>query len=87
VMTELMDENVGRPFVIGSDSCVEVENPAAAVGLAVDQDFDELIRCVRGGVAKRVIVGGEDVALAIESVIGRTQWRAAMHSGGRPRDA
>ena len=53
-MAELVDEEVRRPQVVGRDRAEQIEDPAAAVGLAVRQDLDDVVRRVRGDVAKRL---------------------------------
>src|SRR6185312_16923878 len=84
---ELVDEDVRGPEAVGGHGAVEVEDAAAAVGVAVDEDLDELVRRIGGDVPEGAVVEGEDVALAAEGVIGGADGRAAVLPGGGPGDA
>ena len=62
MMPELVDEHIGRPGAVGGDGAVQPENPAAAVGRGIGQDLHDVVRRVRGDIAKRAILERQDVA-------------------------
>ena len=86
-MAELVDEDVRRPRAVGGDGAVQAEDAAAAVGRAVGQDLDDVVRRVRGDVAERPVLEREDVALGVERVVGRADRRPPVDALRRPRDA
>src|SRR6266704_2448671 len=83
VMPEFMYENIRRPLTVGCDGRTQIEYPASSVGLSVYQNLDEFIRRKGGNIAQRTIVGSQNVALSIESVICGSQRRAMMNSARR----
>src|SRR5262249_41018838 len=87
VMTELVHEDVRRPYAVGRDRAVQAVDAAAAVGRAVDENLDDLVRRVGGEVAKRLVLEAEDVALRIERVVGRSDRRAPIDPLRWTRDA
>ena len=87
VMPELVHEDVRRPDAVGRDGAVEAVDAAAAVGRAVGQDLDDVVRRVRGDVAERLVLEREHVALGVERVVGRADRRPAVDVLRRPRDA
>ena len=87
VMAELVDEDVRRPHAVGGHGAVQAVDAAAAVGGAVGQDLDDVVRRVGGEVAEGAVVEGEDVALGVEGVVGRADRRAPMNALRRPRHA
>ena len=87
VVPELMNEQVVGPVVPRRDGREGVEDPAAAVGLVVDQYGDELVGRPRSDVAQRTVLEREHVTLGPEGIVGRTHRSAPVHAGGGPRDA
>ena len=87
VMPELVDEDVVGKLMIGRDGAVEVEDAAAAVGLAVDHDLDDVVGSPRCQVAERPILEGQHVALRAEGVVGGADRRAPVNAVRRPGDA
>src|SRR5262245_21301371 len=84
-MTELVHEDVRRPHAVGRDGAVQTENAAAAVGSAVDENLDDVVRRVGGDVAERLVLEGEDVTLRVERVEHRADRRATIDALRRPR--
>ena len=48
-LAEFVHEHAGRPQAVGSDGAEEVEDAAATIGRAVDQDFGKFVGRERGG--------------------------------------
>ena len=87
VMAEFVDENIRRPQAVGGDGAVEIEDAAASVGGAVDQDFDELVGREGGNVAEAAVLKRQDVALGAEGVVGGAYRSATVNAGRWPRNA
>ena len=84
-MRELVDEQIVGPRAVDRRRREDVVEAAAAVGGAVHQDGDELVRRPGGDVAEGPVLVGEDVALQAEDVVGRADRCTAMDVGRRPR--
>src|SRR6185436_11725067 len=65
----------------------EAEDASAAIGAAVGQDLDELVRSEGGDVAHGAVLEGQDIAFGAEGVVARAHGRAAVDTGRRARDA
>src|SRR5262249_1676415 len=87
VMAELVHENVRRPHAVGGDGAVEAVDAPAAVRGAVHQNLDDVVRRVRGDVAKRLVVEREDVALRVERAVCGAQGRWTINVLRRTRHA
>src|SRR5580704_6890305 len=86
-MPELMNENIRRPFAIGCHGRVQIEDSAATIGLAIHQNFNELVRRVRSEIAQGAVLGSKNVALGIEGVVGGAERGAVMNAARRTRNA
>ena len=86
-MAELVHEDVVAPVVVGSHGAELAEDAAAAIGLAVDHDLDEIIWRVLRQLPERAVVQGQDVTLAAKDVVARANGRRAVDAGGRTADA
>src|SRR6185369_10895109 len=86
MVSKFMYAKISGPVAISREGCVEIENSAPTVGFIVDQDFDELVWSVGGGITQGVIVGGENVPFGIECVVGRAERRSTMHASRGTRD-
>src|SRR5471032_998183 len=87
VVAEFVHEQIVGPVVVGGRRAELAEDAAAAVGVVVDQDFDELIRRVLRQLAQGAIVGGQHITLAAEDVVAGAERRGVIDAGGRPRNA
>ena len=87
VMAELVDDDVRRPEAVGRHRRVLPEDPAAAVGAAVDDDHHDVVRRLRGEVAPGAVVEAEHVPLGAEGGVGGAggERRWMPSEGGRCR--
>ena len=86
MVSELVDEDIGREGVVGGHRRVEVEDAASAVLPSVDDDLHHVVGGGRRHLAQALVVEVQHVAFRAESVVGRAQRRAPVDAVRGPRD-
>src|ERR1700704_3952569 len=86
MMPEFVHADVSRPHVVDGDGRILIENSAAAISLAVDQDLDELVGRKRGDITERPVLRSQHVSFTIERVVGGAERRTTIDSTRWPRD-
>src|SRR5712671_4815140 len=84
-MPKLVDENIIREGVINRDRTIEIENAAAAVRAAVDENLDEFVRSELSDLAQGAVVEREHIPLGTERVVCRQ--RVAIDARRWTRDS
>jgi hypothetical protein len=72
MMRELVNEQIAGPGAVRRCGAVHAVDTAAALRLAVDEDPDQLVGRVGRDVAKALVVEQQDVPLATDGVVART---------------
>ena len=80
MVAEFMHEQVIGPVVVGCGRAELAEDAATAVGVVVDEDFDEFIRRILRQVAQGAVVRRQHITLAAENIVARAQRRRMVHA-------